>query len=97
MDHPFGGIKDLMAVFLRASSLPARNLACLDLTRQICLQQGINTDFVEARGLSRLAQLWTMVLFGDMTAYYLAMAYGTDPGQNQMLGAFQAEMTNLDG
>ena len=97
LDHPVGGIKDLMAVFLRASALSPRNLRQLDLTRQACLQQGINTDFIDARGASRMAQLWTSVLFAEMTAYYLAMAYGVDPGQNEMLEAFHAEMSQMEG
>jgi glucose/mannose-6-phosphate isomerase len=94
LDRPEAGVKDLMAVFLRASTLHPKNLQALDLTRQFCLQMGINTDFVEARGESRLAQLWTSVIFADMTAYYLAMAYGLNPAQDDLLEGFQAEMAS---
>lgn len=41
--------------------------------------EGVGTDFVNASGDSRLAQLWTALHFGDYFAYYLAMAYGVDP------------------
>ena len=41
---------------------------------------GFNTDEVVAAGEGRLAQQWTCLHFGDYTAYYLAMAYGVDPG-----------------
>jgi glucose/mannose-6-phosphate isomerase len=41
--------------------------------------EGINTDLVEARGDSRLEQMWSMVFFGDYVAYYLAMSYDVDP------------------
>jgi glucose/mannose-6-phosphate isomerase len=41
--------------------------------------EGFNTDILEAQGQSRLAHQWTSLHLGDYVAYYLAMAYGTDP------------------
>ncbi|MCL4822877.1 MAG: hypothetical protein KJZ57_01545, partial [Anaerolineales bacterium] len=38
-----------------------------------------NTDVLDARGDSPLAHMWTLLLFGDYMAYYLAIAYGVDP------------------
>jgi hypothetical protein len=28
--------------------------------------------------------MWTLILFGDYVAYYLAMGYGVDPSQTTM-------------
>jgi len=52
----------------------------------------LNTDFVDARGKSTLAQMWTLILFGDYMAYYLAMGYGVDPTPVEALVRFKEEM-----
>jgi glucose/mannose-6-phosphate isomerase len=54
--------------------------------------EGINTDFIDAQGDHPLANQWTMLHFGDYTAYYLAMAYGVDPTPIDALQAFKKEM-----
>jgi glucose/mannose-6-phosphate isomerase len=41
--------------------------------------EGVNTDAVDGRGDTAMAQQWTLLHFGDYVAYYLAMAYGVDP------------------
>lgn len=68
-----------MNLFLRAPSDHPRNRLRLDLTKEIFMLEGPNTDFIDARGDSPLAHMWTMILFGDYMAYYLAIAYGVDP------------------
>src|SRR5215211_3516942 len=68
-----------MTLFLRAPSDHPRNRLRSDLTRKAFMLEGMNTDFVDARGHTPLAHMWTMILFGDYMAYYLAMGYGVDP------------------
>ena len=68
-----------MNLFLRAPSNHPRNQLRLDQTKQTYMVEGLNTDFLGARGDTPLAHMWTMILFGDYMAYYLAMAYGVDP------------------
>lgn len=68
-----------MVLFLRASLEHPRNLQRVDVTKEIFMVEGFNTDFVHAQGDTRLAQQWTTLHFGDYAAYYLAMAYGVDP------------------
>ena len=97
LDHPAAIQRSLFTIFLRGTQLRPRNLRRLDLTREVCLQQGLNTDFVTARGKSRLAQLWTALLFADFTAYYLAVANGVDPTPEEILGVMQDELDRLDG
>lgn len=92
IENPAGVLKDMIALFLRAPGINPRNQKRLDLTRQMFMEQGINTDFIDARGNSPLAHIWTTILFGDYTSYYLAMAYGVDPTPIALLDAFKAEM-----
>jgi glucose/mannose-6-phosphate isomerase len=68
-----------MNLFLRSPSDHPRNRKRLDLTKQAYMLEGLNTDFLDARGRSPLANMWTQILFGDYMAYYLAMGYGVDP------------------
>jgi glucose/mannose-6-phosphate isomerase len=68
-----------MAVFLDAPQEHERNRLRVEATCQVLMVEGFNTDTVRARGEGRLAQQWTLLHFGDYTAYYLAAAYGIDP------------------
>ncbi len=69
-----------MNVFLHSPADHSRNQLRGELTRKIFMLEGLNTDFVEAQGDTALANLWTALHFGDYVSYYLAMAYGEDPG-----------------
>jgi glucose/mannose-6-phosphate isomerase len=68
-----------MNLFLRAPSDHPRNRLRVDLTKQAFMLEGGNTDFLDARGDTPLAHMWTLILFGDYMAYYLAISYGVDP------------------
>jgi glucose/mannose-6-phosphate isomerase len=78
-----------MTLFLRAPSDHPRNHLRSDMTRQAFLLEGLNTDYVDARGNTPLAHMWTLILFGDYMAYYLAMGYGVDPTPTPALEDFK--------
>jgi glucose/mannose-6-phosphate isomerase len=83
-----------MALFLQASTEHPRNQKRMEITREIMMVEGMNTDLIQARGESRMEQMWSMLLFGDYTAYYLAMAYKVDPTQVESIEAFKAMMSD---
>jgi glucose/mannose-6-phosphate isomerase len=85
-------ISHMMALFLRSGSDLERNRLRLDLTRQIFMMEGVNTDFYDALGEAPLAQQWTALHFGDYQAYYLAMAYGADPSPIPAIDELKQEM-----
>jgi len=68
-----------IALFLKSSHNHPRNQRRIDLTNKNLMLEGISTDLIDASGSSRLAQMWSLIQFGDYTAYYLAMAYNVDP------------------
>jgi glucose/mannose-6-phosphate isomerase len=68
-----------MALFLRAPSDHRQNRLRSNLTRRALMLEGVNTDFVDAKGESPLAHMWTLAHLGDYVAFYLAAAYGIDP------------------
>lgn len=85
-----------MTLFLRAPSDHPRNRLRSDLTRKAFMLEGMNTDFVNARGRTPLAHMWTMILFGDYVAYYLAMGYGVDPTPVEALEDFKRSMAEVE-
>ena len=82
-----------MTLFLRSPSDHPRNRLRSDLTRQHLMLEGMNTDVIDARGDHPIAHMWTLILFGDYMAYYLAMAYGVDPTPVDMLVNFKRAMS----
>lgn len=79
VENPESLFAQTMLIFLKGNAQHERNELRVDVTRQILMLEGFNTDVIHARGKSRLAQQWTALHFGDYTAYYLAIAYGVDP------------------
>ncbi len=82
-----------ITLFLRADSDHPRNRLRSDMTRQAFMLEGMNTDHVDARGNTPLAQIWTTILFGDYMAYYLAMAYGVDPTSTYTIDEFKRALS----
>lgn len=68
-----------MALFLRAPSDHRQNRLRSNLTRRALMLEGVNTDYVDAKGDGPLAHMWTLAHLGDYIAFYLAAAYGIDP------------------
>jgi glucose/mannose-6-phosphate isomerase len=82
-----------MTLFMRASSDHPRNRLRSDLMRQAFMLEALNTDVIDARGESIIAHLWTLILFGDYMAYYLAMAYGADPSEEMAVINFKKSLS----
>jgi glucose/mannose-6-phosphate isomerase len=72
-------IQRAMILFLTASTEHPRLQRRVQVTRNVMMVEGFNTDVMEAQGETRLAQQWTSLLLGDYAAFYLAMTYGVDP------------------
>jgi glucose/mannose-6-phosphate isomerase len=81
-----------MTLFLRAPSDHPRDRLRADLTKDAFMLEGMNADSVDARGDTPLAHMWTLILFGDYVAYYLAMGYGMDPTPIPALVEFKKAM-----
>jgi glucose/mannose-6-phosphate isomerase len=77
--YPEALVSKFMVLFLRSAHDHPRNRLRADVTREIYMTAGFNTDAIEATGASPLAHMLTALLYGDYVAYYLAMCYGVDP------------------
>ncbi len=90
--NPEKVLKDLMVLFLRAPSDHPRNQLRLELTRKGFMQEGLNTDTIQAQGNSPMEHMWTALHMGDYTAYYLAMSYQVDPTPVAAIEGLKAEL-----
>ena len=91
--NPAGVLDSEFGVFIHASQDHPRNQLRLAKTHEIMMLEGVGTDIFHARGDSRLSQMWTGVLFGDYLAYYLALAYDTDPTPIPPITSLKQELT----
>jgi glucose/mannose-6-phosphate isomerase len=81
-----------MVLFLRAAGNHPRNLARIEATREVLMDEGFGVEVVDAGGETLLAQQWTALHFGDYLSYYLAMAYGADPTPIQAIDDLKVRM-----
>lgn len=81
-----------MTIFLRSALNHPRNQLRDEFTRMAMMVQGVNTDFITAQGDTPLANIWTVLHYGDYASYYLAMAYGMDPTPVPMISELKGKM-----
>jgi len=74
------GIRERALVLILRSPLDhPRVQARWEATQEILLQEGVMVDTTWGRGESRLAQMLSLIHFGDYVSLYLAMLNGADP------------------
>jgi glucose/mannose-6-phosphate isomerase len=83
-----------MTLFLGAALDHPRNKIRAMITRQTYMIEGLNTDVYMSQGETSLAQMWTAIHFGDYMAYYLAIAYHTDPTPVEALVSLKATLAS---
>ena len=76
------GAEDLgkfAVVVLGDSDSHPRERARIDITSELVEKAGIPVHRVESRGETRIERILSLVLFGDLLAFYLAILRGVDP------------------
>ena len=74
------GVREQVYILILRSSLDhPRVRARWDVTKELLLREGIALDEFWGRGKSRLAQMLSLIHFGDYVSLYLAMLNGADP------------------
>jgi len=66
-------------IMLRSRYDSQRIQARWRITRELLLHEGVVADQVQARGQSRLAQMLSLIHYGDLMSVYLALASNVDP------------------
>ena len=76
---PEGVREQVSVLLLRSSHDHPRVQIRWEATQELLLQEGVMVDTVWGRGESRLAQMLSLIHFGDHVSLYLAMLNGADP------------------
>ncbi len=83
--------RDTVVVFLHSDDLVHLRVQLrYGFTRDLLDRAGIKSLTVEARGVSALAQVMSLVLFGDYVSGYLALLYGEDPTPTTVIDELKA-------
>jgi glucose/mannose-6-phosphate isomerase len=67
------------------------------ITRELLRQAGATSHTVTAEGRSKLAQMLSLILFGDYVSYYLALLYRTDPYPLDAVDYLKSELAKQPG
>lgn len=71
--------RDGRVVFLSDSEDHPRVARRIDVTSRMLADAGVETRTVRSFGQARLARLFSLVMLGDFTSFYLAVLCGVDP------------------
>jgi hypothetical protein len=82
-------VEKLMVLFIDADTYSPDSHDLLGRLKQELMVEGINTDLYLAKGKGSLANLLSVLQFGDFMAYYLATGYQVDPGARVMTDLFK--------
>ena len=77
--HPESLYEHTSAIFLGSDFDHERNRKRVEFSQQFFLEAGVAVDSVRAQGVGKLAQMFSLLQFGDYVSYYLALDYGEDP------------------
>lgn len=94
VENPSDLLSHMVVLFLRGDCDRPQNRLRADMTREVFMQQGVGTDTVDAKGDHPLANIWSLLHFGDYMTYYLAMAYQVDPGPIVIMDEFKLAVRN---
>jgi glucose/mannose-6-phosphate isomerase len=92
--HPESLYEHTSAIFLRSDFDHERNRKRIEYSQGFLLEAGVAVDSVRARGEGRLAQMFSLLQFGDFVSYYLALAYGEDPTPIEILNELKRLLAN---
>ena len=95
--HP-GGITDrTQALLLYSPKLPRVLKARYRAVEELLDKAGVRYKKVEARGVSPLSRMMSLVLLGDYVSYYLGILYGLDPSPVPSIDYFKSRLEGARG
>jgi glucose/mannose-6-phosphate isomerase len=89
--HPTDVLKRTHVVFLRDTDEAPRMSTRLEITEQMLRDEGCakKVSVHWSRGESRMARLFSLIVFGDFMSYYLALVNGADPSPVDRITRFK--------
>ncbi len=91
-------IRDNTVVLMLRSVLDSRRIQeRWDVTRELLAREGVTAEQVRGRGSSALAQILSLIHFGDYVSFYLAMCNQVDPTPVEAIAFLKQRLAELDG
>ncbi|MBA7606047.1 hypothetical protein ES703_13185 [subsurface metagenome] len=88
--------KRVFVVLLRSPSLHPRTQMRYQVTADILTESGIEFEFIEAQGESRLSQIMSAVILGDYVSYYLAILNQVDPSPVEVIDRLKERLGKIE-
>ncbi len=88
--------KQVFVVLLRSPLLHPRTQMRYQVTADILTESGIEFEFIEAQGESRLSQIMSAVLLGDYVSYYLAILNQVDPSPVEVIERLKERLGKIE-
>jgi len=80
------------AIILRFSEDHRRTQKRMSLTKEIMLRKGVSATEIGITGPSLLSKLFSAIILGDLTSYYLALRLGINPSQVKLIEGFKKDL-----
>ncbi len=91
-------VRDLAVVLLLRSCLDSPRIQeRWDVTRELLAREGVSAEAVNGRGGCELAQMLSLIHFGDYVSYYLAVCAEVDPTPVQNIRFLKRRLAELSG
>ena len=66
----------------------------MDLVKELTNKAGVETTEIKLSGTDFLTKIFTAILIGDLTAYYLALRYKIDPSPVEIIENLKKNLGN---
>lgn len=83
---------DLHVLIIKDKDDHERTIKRMELTTSLLKKKGVKVDFIETKEGSLMFRMFSSLLLGDWTSYYLALNYKIDPTPVAMVEEFKAKM-----
>jgi glucose/mannose-6-phosphate isomerase len=79
-------------IFLRFEDDHRRVQQRMNLTKEVLLRKGISSTDIGIRGSNVLTKMFSTILLGDLTSYYLALRLKTNPSKVEIIEDFKRNL-----
>jgi len=79
-------------IIIKDDQTNPRNLERMDLLGEILREKGSNVSFLDIKNGSLTSKVFSILIFGDWTSYYLALEYKIDPTPVKMVEDFKKKL-----
>jgi glucose/mannose-6-phosphate isomerase len=95
-DFPPKLVAKLVVIFLTGPADSQGVSKRFKIINKILTEKKITTVFLKAQGPNRLAEIFTLIQFGDLASYYLALINKTDPSPVHVINRLKAALEKMN-